>query len=69
MFGSEEVAATGRYRVEIVTGEMRAKPHQRSVQEALNEGGTRGWELVSATTTYTGSAYVTSLYWDASPRR
>lgn len=68
MFGGEDAVATGRYRVEIVTGEMRAKPHQRSVQEALDAGGNRGWELVSATTTY-NAAYVTSLYWDTSPRR
>jgi len=45
------------------------QPHQRSVQEALDAGGTHGWELLSATTTYTGSSYVTSLYWATSPCR
>jgi hypothetical protein len=68
MFGNEDVVATGRYRMEIVTGEMRTKSHQRKVQEALNEGGNRGWELVSATTTNATGAFVTSLYWDTSPR-
>jgi len=67
--GSDEVEATGRYRVELVSGQLREGPHERTVQQALNEGGTRAWELVSATTTYTGGGYVTALYWDASPRR
>jgi hypothetical protein len=69
VFGNEEVPATGRYRIEMVTGQLREKPHQRTVQQSLDEGGSRGWELVSATTTYTGGGYATALYWDASPRR
>ena len=45
MFGSEArgSSASGRYPVEIVSGEVREKSHKRKVQEAIDEG--------SATTT------------------
>ncbi len=40
---SAESQATGRYRVDLVSGEMRQKSHQKSVQETLDEGSARGW--------------------------
>lgn len=43
MFESEaQGTASGRYRVELVSGEMRQKSHQQSVQERLDEGSARG---------------------------
>jgi hypothetical protein len=43
MFDSEsQGSASGRYRVELVSGEMRQKSHQQSVRGALNEGSARG---------------------------
>lgn len=62
-------AANSRYRFELVGGEMRQKSHQRKVQETLDEGSSRGWELVSANTTNTSGAYVTGIYWDTGPQR
>jgi hypothetical protein len=35
---SAESQATGRYRVDLVSGETRQKSHQKSVQETLDEG-------------------------------
>lgn len=64
---SAQSSATGRYRVEIVTGEMRKKSHQNKVQETLNEGSQQGWQLVSATTTNASGVYVTGIYWDTTP--
>ena len=71
MFGSREpeTTPTGRYRFQIVTGEMRQKTHERNVQEALNEGASNRWQLVSATTTNAAGSWVTSLYWDTEPER
>jgi len=70
MFDSESRGSTsGRYRVELVSGEMRQKSHQQSVQRVLDEGGTRGWHLVSATTTNASGAWVTGVYWDTAPER
>ncbi|MDQ4127768.1 MAG: hypothetical protein M3151_07470 [Actinomycetota bacterium] len=70
MFESESRGAgSGRYRVELVSGEMRQKSHQQSVQRALDEGNVRGWRLVSATTTNAGGAWVTGVYWDTVPER
>ncbi len=70
MFEREtESQATGRYRVELVSGEMRQKSHQQSVQQVLDEGSARGWKLVSATTTNTSGAWVTGVYWDTTPER
>lgn len=66
---SAQSTATGRYRVEIVTGEMRAKSHERKVQEALDKGSVEDWRLVNATTTNASSIYVTALYWDTAPKR
>ena len=69
MFGGQESQAgslSGRYRAEIISGEMRTKSHQKKVQEALNEGGARGWRLVSATTNPSGF-FVTGIYWDTMP--
>jgi hypothetical protein len=63
-----EGMASGRYQMVLVSGEMRQKSHQKSVQQALDEGSARGWHLVSATTTNTG-AWVTSVYWDTTPER
>ena len=60
---------TGRYRFQIVTGEMRVKSHQNKVQEALDEGSSRGWRLISATTTNATGYYVTGIYWDTVPER
>lgn len=58
MFDREEAAtASGRYRAEIVSGEMREKNHERNVQEALDAGSARGWRLV------------TGIYWDTAPER
>ena len=65
--GEPQGTATGRYRAELVSGEMRQKSHQRSVQKALDEGSARGWRLVSATTTNAGGAWVTGVYWDTTP--
>ena len=64
---SAESQATGRYRVDLVSGEMRQKSHQKSVQETLDEGSARGWRLVSANTTNASSVYVTAVYWDTTP--
>jgi hypothetical protein len=64
-----ESQPTGRYRVELVSGEMRQKGHQQSVQRALDEGSARGWRLVSATTTNASGAWVTGIYWDTAPER
>jgi hypothetical protein len=65
VFESESRGSTsGRYRVELVSGEMRQKSHQQSVQRALDEGSARGWRLVSATTTNASGAWVTGVYWD-----
>jgi hypothetical protein len=64
VFQSEAREPTGRYRAEIVTGELRQKSHQAKVQEQLDEGAARGWHLVSATTTN-----ATGIYWDTAPDR
>ncbi len=69
MFESDAQAAAGRYQIRLVTGEFREKSHQRKMQEALDEGSARGWELVSATTTNASGAYVTGIYWDTTPNR
>lgn len=69
MFESDAQTAAGRYQVKLVTGEFREKSHQEKVQEALDEGSARGWDLVSATTTNTSGAYVTGIYWDTTPNR
>ena len=61
--------ASGRYRVVLVSGEMRQKSHQQSVQQALDEGSAQGWRLVSATTTNASGAWVTGVYWDTTPER
>lgn len=67
--GGEERVPTGRYRFRIVAGEMRVKSHEQKVQEALDEGSSRGWRLVSATTTNATGSYVTGIYWDTAPER
>ena len=67
--GSEQMAPPGRYRVEIVSGELREKSHERKVQEALNAGDAMGWRLVSASTMNATGAYVTGVYWDTTPER
>ena len=67
--GSEERTPTGRYRFQIVTGEMRVKSHQNKVQEALDEGSSWGWSLINATTTNASGYYVTGIYWDTTPDR
>ncbi|CAN5637624.1 hypothetical protein BH24ACT22_BH24ACT22_06420 [soil metagenome] len=67
--GGEERTPTGRYRFQIVTGEMRVKSHQNKVQEALDEGSSREWRLVNATTTNATGYYVTAIYWDTTPDR
>lgn len=68
---SAESQATGRYRVDLVSGEMRQKSHQKShqksVQETLDEGSASRWRLVSANTTNASSVYVTAVYWDTTP--
>lgn len=69
MFQSEDREPTGRYRAEIVSGEMRQKSHQTKEQESLDEGAARGWRLVSATTTNAAGSYVTGIYWDTTPER
>ena len=69
MFGGEEIASTGRYRFQLVAGEFRVKSHQSKVQEALDEGASWGWRLVSATTTNANGSYVTGIYWDTMPDR
>ncbi len=72
MFKSEDQEPTmpgGRYRARLVSGQMRQKSHQEKVQEALDEGGARGWRLVSATTTNASGSFVTGIYWDTSPDR
>ncbi|MGH3146745.1 MAG: hypothetical protein ACRDTR_13200 [Rubrobacter sp.] len=61
--------ASGRYRVELVSGEMRQKTHQQSVQRALDEGSASGWRLVSATSSNAGGSWVTGVYWDTAPGR
>lgn len=61
--------ASGRYRMEMVAGEMRKKSHHANVQEKLNEGSQQGWRLVSATTTNASGTYVTGIYWDTTPER
>lgn len=67
VFDSEARGTTGRYRAEIVAGEMRQKSHQAKVQERLDEGAARGWRLVSANTTNATGSYVTGIYWDTTP--
>ena len=67
--GGVERTPTGRYRFRIVAGEMRVKSHEQKVQEALDEGSSRGWRLVSATTTNATGAYVTGIYWNTTPER
>jgi hypothetical protein len=70
MFSRQETQAgglPGRYQVEIISGQIRQKSHQKDVQETLNEGSAKGWRLVSATTTNVGGAYVTGIYWDTTP--
>lgn len=62
--GGEEQVPSGRYQFRLVAGEMRVKSHQSKVQEALDEGASRGWRLVSATTTNATGSYVTGIYWD-----
>ena len=69
MFGGEERTSTGRYRFQLVAGEMRVKSHQNKVQGALDEGASWGWRLVSATTTNATGSYVTGIYWDTTPER
>jgi hypothetical protein len=64
-----QVTPPGRYRVELVSGEMRQKSHQQSVQRSLDEGSARGWRLVSATTTNASGSWVTGVYWDTAPER
>ncbi len=66
---SAEIQATGRYMVELVSGEMRQKSHLKSVQQVLDEGSARGWRLVSATTTNASGAWVTGVYWETAPER
>jgi hypothetical protein len=69
MFDSEsQGSASGRYRVELVSGEFRQKSHQQNVQGVLDEGNARGWRLVSATTNASG-AWVTGVWWDTTPDR
>ncbi|MCA1716000.1 MAG: hypothetical protein LC781_03775 [Actinobacteria bacterium] len=50
-----------------MSGELRQKSHQKSVQQALDEGSVRGWRLVSANTTNASGAWVTCVYWDTTP--
>ena len=71
VFGGDQTPSMpdGRYRVVMVAGELRQKSHEGKVQEALNEGASRGWRLVSATTTNATGSWVSSLYWDTSPDR
>ena len=69
MFGGGERTPTGRYRFQLVAGEMRVKSHQNRVQETLDEGSNRGWRLVGATTTNASGSYVTGIYWDTMPER
>ena len=69
VFQGEAREPTGRYRAEVVAGEMRQKSHQSKVQEHLDEGAARGWWLVSATTTNAAGSYVTGIYWDTAPKR
>ncbi len=67
MFDSDASSATGRYRVALVSGEIRQKSHEESVQQALDVGSARGWGLVSATTTNASGTWVTAIYWDTAP--
>jgi hypothetical protein len=72
MFGDRERQAGSspvRYQVEIISGELRTNTHQGKIQEALNEGSSRGWRLVSATTAYSDSCFTTGIYWDTAPER
>lgn len=55
--------------MELVSGELRQKSHQQSVQRALDGGSARGWRLVSATTTNASGSWVTGVYWDTAPGR
>lgn len=57
MFESDTQTSSGRYQMRIVSGEMRQKSHQKTVQEALDEGSARGWVLVSATGTDTETTF------------
>lgn len=68
MVGSDSEQRTGRYSFEMVSGHLRQKSHESDVQKALNEGASRGWELVNASYAYSGS-HITALVWDTSPRR
>lgn len=67
MFESEPRAGTGRYQAEFVSGQFREKKHQEEVQRVLDEGSTRDWRLVSATTTNASGTWVTAVYWDTFP--
>ena len=69
VFQGEAGGPTGRYRAEIVAGEMRRKSHLTKVQERLDEGAAKGWRLVSATTTNGTGTYVTGIYWDTTRER
>jgi hypothetical protein len=48
---------------------MRQESHQTKVQEHLDEGASRGWRLVSATTMNATGSYVTGIYGDTLPER
>ncbi len=69
MFDSDARVTTGRYRVELVSGELRKTSHQQKVQAGLDEGSARGWRLISATTTNATGTFVTGIYWDTTPER
>ncbi|MBA2692825.1 MAG: hypothetical protein H0U65_10080 [Rubrobacter sp.] len=70
MFGNDDQQmSVGRYQARLVSGQMRQKSHQQSVQEVLDEGAAKGWRLVNATTTNASGAWVTSVYWDTTPDR
>ncbi len=58
---------SGRYRMEIVSGQWREKSHRPKVQAALDEGSAQGWRLVSATTTNASGVYATGIFWDTTP--
>lgn len=69
MFGDGSEEDLGRYRFEMVSGHLREKSHKSDVQEALNAGADKGWELVNASHSFSGGGYVTALFWDTTPRR
>jgi len=64
VFWSGAGTPAGRYRAEIVAGEMRQKSHQSRVHERLGDGAAKGWRLVGATTTN-----ATGTYWDTTRER